>query len=847
MASQTTKIAITGHRDLRPEDLPKIEKKVREKLTLLIHGKKASQFKLLSGMAEGADRLVATIATELGIGVETVLAYAEEKVEIPNTFKIDSFTILNDERKPENTEGGYEKLGKYLVDNSDYLIALWDGVFNGKKGGTSEVVRMAMESTRPITILHLVVPRQQNPYPVASLLQQGLSFHLQKFQRIPFTVHFSWVELVVNIEKKDNQVVSFLKGIWSELRSEVFLQFVVPTILILTTLVLGTKGFLELDAKNNFHNALFKSVNLLTFNNSVIEQDSMPLNSINLNIYQTSVSLKLNIARYLGLFTAFSAFLIALYYALGIERKRLKIILWKTFCTNKYVIVLGLGEKSYDLIIDLIRKEKKVAVLASNDDSNYKSELERLGAVFIKGNISSVKLLQRIYYTEATEIYIMSDADIDNVRATQELDRITEGVATNQKWFSHIQDNRLRTFLYNNLSKESRHRLFIFDIYENTARRLQLYHPFDRFYQTAKAKETHIVVFGFDNLGKQIVLNSLRQGHFEKDKKLKISVFCIEAAIEQNRFEQSFPIFKSDNSQQKHLEAIKKDIWQNDVLNFYELPQSDADLLSRKSILFNEIITKNHIVSIYACFEDGLTSGAYLSVLLPKLNYYFNKYLCNLQVFCFYNFPDKKEEKITEKHFNKLAPNIPVFCFGNFIDECSAGFINDLALDALPKQIAYWYAQNYGDSKQTIEDVWRDCSEQDKEANRQAADHLWIKLRTTWSVIDWNFDIKTFRPLVEDLSIIKKYEQILSEVEHRRWCGDLLIKGFRPLQDEANSEEQMEDLRRDWFDKGAKKTFKDQKLHIDLIPFNDLTEKEKEKDLSQIQNIPEFLQKIVKV
>jgi hypothetical protein len=846
MASQTIKIAITGHIDLRTEDLPKIEKKVRERLTLLTTGKKASQFKLLSGMAEGADQLVAKIATELGIAVVAVLPFTSEENTVSGVSEIIELPTLYTDKNEIDTEGGYENLGKYLVENADYLIALWDGVYNGKKGGTSEVIRLALNSTRPLTILHLVVPRQQNPYPVASLLQQGLNFHLQKFQRIPFTVHFSWVELVVNLEKADNRIVSFLKNTWVKLQSEVFLQFVVPTILIITTLYLGTKGFLELDVKNNFHNALFKSVNLLTFNNSVIEQDSMPLSKVNPSIYQTSIPLKLNIARYVGLITTLSAFLIALYYALGTERRRLRIILWQRFLSYKYVIVLGLGEKSNDLITDLIRKGNKVAILAQNDGSEYKNEVERMGAVFITGSVSSVNLLKKIYYAKAKEIYIMGDADIDNVRATQELDRITEGVASVQKWYAHIQDNRLRTFLYNNLSKESRHRLFIFDIYENTARRLQLYHPMDRFYQTPQAKETHVVILGFGNLGKQIALNSLSQGHFEKGKKLKISIFCTDAATEQNRFESEYPIFKANAIYPKYLKAIKDNIWEKDIINFYELPQANADLLSSQFILFKDIISHEHIVSIYTCFENGLTSGAYLSAMLPKLNYFREKHLCNLQVFCFYNFPDKKEEKITEKNFNKLAPNVPVYCFGNYLDECSVGFINDLALDALSKQIAYWYAQGYGDKTQTLDDVWRDCSEQDKEANRQAADHLWIKLRTAWQAIDWHFDPQTFEPLV-DSSIVQKYEQILSEVEHRRWCANLLLKGFKPLQDETDDATKLIELTNYWYSQDGKRILKAQNLHIDLKPFDDLEEQEKQKDIHQIQKIPDFLKAIVQV
>lgn len=797
MASQTTNIAITGHIDLRAEDLPRIKQKVEEKLLEIIGSNSPTDYSLLHGNAKGADVLVAEIAQSLGINIVDVSSYA--------------------------IDGNYQKLAEYLVNNAHHLIALWDGIYNGKAGGTSEVVKLALKGGASLVLHHLVTPRQQNPYPVASLLKDVSNFTGEQFQRIPFTVHFSWIELPISQIRKGNRLVSSFKFIYQKLHTEVFMQFFLPMILVLSTLILGTLGFMQKDCSDDWQNALFKAVNLITFNNSVIDY---------------CIPLKLNIARFLGLLTALSAFVVGLYLVLGKERRRLKVIFWSKFKSKKYVLVLGMSEKSYDLVKDLINRGQKVAILAPNEDSPYISEIEKLGAVFIKGNIYSASILRKLYHNQASTIYILSDSDTDNVRAMQELEQISTDPTGSMDRYVHIQDERSRNFLHENLTQNTKYRSNIFNVYENTSRRLLLYHPIDRFYQTPEANTACVIIIGFGNLGKQIALTCLRQGHFEEGKLLKIKVLCSDSITQEADFAKEYPFIKVQDQDPDNLKVIKEHIWHNSIIEFFELPKSDAELLSSKSEILKEI-SPQHIVSLYACLENGLESASYLTSLLPVLDYQSQKKNCNLQAFCFYNFPDKKEEIVVEAKFNELAPNIPVYCFGNFIDECSVSSIRNLALDALPKQIALGYAQIYGNAEQTAEQVWRNCSEQDKESNRQAADHLWVKVRTIWHAIDWKYDKTTFVPLIPDTEY-KKYVEILSKIEHRRWCADILLKGFRPLQDEPNATE----LEGYWH-KGGKKVLKPQKLHLDLKPFDKLSPHEQQKDENQIRKIPEFLRAIV--
>lgn len=821
-------IGISGHIDLIPKDFPFIKERLKEKLEKLIKGISLSDVVLYTGMAEGADSLTAEVAIKLGIRVVALRSTLNKDEPLPDGIEKQ---LLKNHFSANEEELSYDALGYFLVQKCDHLLVLWDGIYNGKKGGTSEVVLKALNSQRKLSLHHMVVPRTQNKYPLANLLQESLNFDKNKFQRIPFTVHFSWIDLDLPLVKTSNFFSRLIIDGKHFLKSQLFLSFLLPLIFVIATILLGRAGFLTLDPELSPSNAFFKAVNLLTFNDSVI-------------ITPEDLPNSLQAARYIGLLTTLAAFAFAFFLALGNEWQRAKLFFLQLIFPSRYTLVIGSGEKCFDLVKDLRQTKKKVVWLVSTDSSLFAEEVSRMGVILVHGQSHSESMLNKIHYKKAREIFLMDDEDTNNIRGVLELDRLSDNVIRSQQWYVHIQNRQQREFLSNHIHGKSWQHLHVFDTYENTARRLQLYYPFDRFYQSPGIDIAHVVVIGFGRLAQEIVLNALRLGQFPFGNRLKVSVFCKNATIEKNKFQALHPVLELNARSPGHLKSVQENLWENDSLEFLELPQADSELLSGRNPLFRQILGERQIVSLYFCMENGFESGVLLSVLLPKLNYTKIQNNCNLQVFCFYNFPDKKEEKATEYRFNIMAPDIPVVCFGNLLDECSAEAIRDRALDALPKQIAYWYTQEYGDSTLNIEQTWLQTSEQEKESNRNAADHLWIKLRSVWHVIDWQFNRKTFELLLDEATI-KKHETPLCETEHRRWCAELLLKGFRPLQDAYLSDEAIEDSKALWFQPGGKAILKAQKLHIDLLPFSQIKPGEQKKDLSQIRHIPEFLRSVI--
>jgi hypothetical protein len=60
-------------------------------------------------------------------------------------------------RSKAERDAAYERAGRYIVDRSDVLIAVWDGREPGGRGGTADIVAYARERDVPV----LVVPAQR--------------------------------------------------------------------------------------------------------------------------------------------------------------------------------------------------------------------------------------------------------------------------------------------------------------------------------------------------------------------------------------------------------------------------------------------------------------------------------------------------------------------------------------------------------------------------------------------------------------------------------------------------------------------------------------------------------------
>ena len=187
-------VGISGHRALLPAAVPALRAALRRELTA-VHGTGAP-VTVLSALADGADRLAAEVAWELGLAVVAVLPMPQDDYRqdfdaasdawflaaLPRCQRVVALPWVA-ERRERNEQ--YVALAAYLMAHSQVLVALWDGAEGLAAstpclpGGTADVVRRHLSGDLPVhgapermldlesqgVVLHLVAPRHDRPAP----------------------------------------------------------------------------------------------------------------------------------------------------------------------------------------------------------------------------------------------------------------------------------------------------------------------------------------------------------------------------------------------------------------------------------------------------------------------------------------------------------------------------------------------------------------------------------------------------------------------------------------------------------------------------------------------------------
>lgn len=169
------RIGVTGHRNLDSEALPEAVRQILEYIKtitndIFMHNRSLfdSQqdepiLRLFSSLAEGADRLVAHEAHRKDYKLHAILpfpcaVYAQD----PDIGSLEDFRELLEQRADfvfelDNTnisdkcqrEKSYEAAGRLVLQQSDILLAVWDGKPEQGVGGTGQIVREALDAEIP--------------------------------------------------------------------------------------------------------------------------------------------------------------------------------------------------------------------------------------------------------------------------------------------------------------------------------------------------------------------------------------------------------------------------------------------------------------------------------------------------------------------------------------------------------------------------------------------------------------------------------------------------------------------------------------------------------------------------
>jgi hypothetical protein len=161
-------VAVTGHRPNRlPADQwPRLTRQLGEVMAQLEAEHPGRRFTLLSGLAEGADRLAAHAALARGWTLDAMLPFSRARymedfpepdarsefaallaraAEIHEAFAADTYA---DPARP------YAELADRLLAAADALLVIWDGAPSQGRGGTVDVMDRARAKGLLVIWLH---------------------------------------------------------------------------------------------------------------------------------------------------------------------------------------------------------------------------------------------------------------------------------------------------------------------------------------------------------------------------------------------------------------------------------------------------------------------------------------------------------------------------------------------------------------------------------------------------------------------------------------------------------------------------------------------------------------------
>jgi hypothetical protein len=181
------RIGVIGHRILTEER--KIENGITNTIKKINEAFPGRPWRLISPLAEGADRLVVHMflrQPDVRLEVPLPLSHAEYVTDFAwgdkerSRRSSEEFAALLERAKsvfelaPTSTrDKAYESVGEYVLENSDILIAVWDGKDAHGVGGTAEIVARARDRKLPIAWVHAGNRKPGTTEPTSLGAEQG--------------------------------------------------------------------------------------------------------------------------------------------------------------------------------------------------------------------------------------------------------------------------------------------------------------------------------------------------------------------------------------------------------------------------------------------------------------------------------------------------------------------------------------------------------------------------------------------------------------------------------------------------------------------------------------------------
>lgn len=553
------------------------------------------------------------------------------------------------------------------------------------------------------------------------------------------------------------------------------------------TLALGLHGFLtmhltplegqEPPLPATWSNSLYRAIRLFTIDSGDVG-DALEL------------SPSLQISR-------FAAILVSLWTAMiavGLLFRE-QVGLVRLWLSRKHDVVVGLGDEGTGLAHDLLDRGHRVVALDADPHGPNAQAVRDRGAIVLAGGAGAGDDLDRVRPHRARRVFVLTADDGANIEfaleAARHLGPAPDGEDGHDRVFVQVADPQLHGALCT-----------ITESWPADARRFRIISPparvarrfFDRLPPDAglegapDPRQVRLIVFGKGALASAVVRRAAQTCHYANGRRSRVTL-CAPGADEALG-----NLIRDHAGLDILLEADAVD------------PARTPDAL--QALVEDALGDPNVLATFVLCLEDARDAVVWATRVAACV-----RGRLPLAV----HVPEPRGAG----RLLGAGPigGTPLRPFPDPDDTDASNPLCDDDLDRLARAMHDHYRlqkQRFGWGGNPLVDVpWEDLPESFRDANRQSADHIAVKLRAVGARAEPGDDT----PDSPAFAFTQDEVEILSRMEHARWCAERVLKGWvlGPERDDAR------------------------RVHPSLIPWSDLSEVERDKDRSTVRNIPELM------
>lgn len=532
----------------------------------------------------------------------------------------------------------------------------------------------------------------------------------------------------------------------------------------------------------------------------------------------------LNLMRFVAPLTTVMGAIAAFTVLLGRRFKDLRLTM-----LADHVVICGLGRKGNTLARQFQTQGKKVVIIDIDETNEYFS-IQMLSNIWmIAGNAADPEVLSKANLSSASCLVIATGSDSTNINILIHAANLIKRHNRTQRLnvVLHMYDPDICPLMRNKQVLKSIREsvsLITVNMYELAARKLFTRDMIKNMPTAVQdRRRMHVIIAGFGYMGQAIALQAAKIGHFANAAQKAITDYTSDLT-DTDCVKTRITVIDA------HAKEACKTL-QDRFPKFGELCELcpvEGDLLASDSQekLIDSLKNTSNLSSIFVCHEDdyyNLKKALSLVPLLHKQKPCIGQLCSDIDIFVELSESEGLYHLLEDENSDTDWAR-QLIGFMAIPDVFHVNETNDKVFEIIAQVIAAFYENRFGIPISIEKSGWENLSFRLQDSNMQAAHHMIIKLATMdYELVisekaNWLSEQKNsiFLPTeLIQLPITDAQKEILARMEHNRWLAEIKLEGYSY---------------------GAKDH--ELRTHPCCLPWEQLEERDRQKDIAQIEIIP---------